>query len=83
MLAACYEGEGRISVREVEVRPPAAGEVELKVGFVGLCGTDLHILEGDMADRISLPAILGHEMSATVAAVGRVSRRGCLETRWS
>jgi 2-desacetyl-2-hydroxyethyl bacteriochlorophyllide A dehydrogenase len=70
MLAACYEGEGRIVVREVEVRPPEAGEVQLKVGFVGLCGTDLHILEGDMAERVSLPAVLGHEMSATVAAVG-------------
>src|ERR1035438_3028724 len=70
MFAAYYEGQGRIAVRDVEGRPPGPGEVQLKVAFVGICGTDLHILDGDMDARVSLPAILGHEMSGTVTAVG-------------
>jgi 2-desacetyl-2-hydroxyethyl bacteriochlorophyllide A dehydrogenase len=42
----------------------------LKVAYVGICGTDLHILDGDMDARVTLPAILGHEMSGTVTAIG-------------
>lgn len=70
MLAAYYEGQGRIAVRDVEGRGPGSGEVQLKVAYVGICGTDLHILDGDMDARVTLPAILGHEMSGTVTAVG-------------
>ena len=70
MLAAAYEGEGRVAVRDVEQRDPGTGEVQLRVAYVGICGTDLHILDGEMDARVSVPAILGHEMSGTVAAVG-------------
>jgi len=70
MLAACYEGDGQIAMRDVERRPPGFGEVQLKVAYVGICGTDLHVLDGDMDARVTLPAILGHEMSGTVTAVG-------------
>jgi (R,R)-butanediol dehydrogenase/meso-butanediol dehydrogenase/diacetyl reductase len=70
MLAAYYEGKGRITVGDVEGRPLGSEEVALRVAYVGICGTDLHILDGDMDARVSLPAILGHEMSGTVTAVG-------------
>jgi D-arabinose 1-dehydrogenase-like Zn-dependent alcohol dehydrogenase len=60
MQAARYEGQGRIGVGDVDVRPPASEEVQLKVAYVGICGTDLHILDGDMDARVTLPAILGH-----------------------
>ncbi len=70
MLAAYYEGDRRIVVRDVEVRPPGRGEVQLQVAFSGICGTDLHIHDGDMDARVSRPAILGHEMSGTVVALG-------------
>jgi len=70
MRAAAYEGGGRVAVRDVEERPPASGEVQLRVAYVGICGTDLHILDGEMDARVSIPAILGHEMSGTVVAVG-------------
>ena len=36
----------------------------------GICGTDLHILHGAMDARVTLPAVLGHEMSGTIAAIG-------------
>ena len=70
MPAAYYEGQGRIAVRDVEPTGPGAGEVQLDIAYVGICGTDLHILDGDMDARVTLPAILGHEMSGTIAAVG-------------
>jgi (R,R)-butanediol dehydrogenase/meso-butanediol dehydrogenase/diacetyl reductase len=70
MRAAYYEGQSRIAVRDVDAHEPGPGEVQLKVAYVGICGTDLHVLDGDMDARVTLPAILGHEMSGTVTAVG-------------
>lgn len=70
MLAAYYEGDHRIVVRDVDRKPPGHGEVQLQVAFTGICGTDLHIHDGDMDARVTRPAILGHEMSGTVVEVG-------------
>ncbi|RFA10804.1 Zn-dependent alcohol dehydrogenase [Subtercola boreus] len=70
MLTANYVGENTIDIREAEPAPPAPGEVQLRVAFAGICGTDLHILHGSMDARVSLPAIIGHEMSGTISALG-------------
>ena len=56
---------------ETEPRRAGAGEVELAVAYTGICGTDLHIVHGAMDARVTLPAVLGHEMSGTIATVGR------------
>jgi (R,R)-butanediol dehydrogenase / meso-butanediol dehydrogenase / diacetyl reductase len=71
MRAACYLGNGRLSVLDLEASEPQAGDVQIGVAFTGICGTDLHILHGAMDRRVTLPAVLGHEMSGTVRAVGR------------
>ena len=70
MLAASYTGERTIVVHEAEPTPPGPGEVRLDVAFVGVCGTDLHIFHGAMDARVRRPAVIGHEMSGRVAAVG-------------
>jgi 2-desacetyl-2-hydroxyethyl bacteriochlorophyllide A dehydrogenase len=44
--------------------------VQVEVAYAGICGTDLHILHGAMADRVQLPAVLGHESSGRIAALG-------------
>ena len=44
--------------------------MQIRVAYVGICGTDLHILHGDMDSRVTLPATLGHEMSGTISALG-------------
>jgi 2-desacetyl-2-hydroxyethyl bacteriochlorophyllide A dehydrogenase len=49
---------------------PAAGQVQIRVSYCGLCGTDLHLFHGAMAHRLRLPHVMGHEMSGTIAAVG-------------
>ena len=70
MRAARYVGNGGIEVAEVAASPPGPGEVQLAVAYTGICGTDLHILHGAMDARVTLPAVLGHEMSGRVAALG-------------
>lgn len=55
--------------REVAVRDPGAGELLLRVHACGVCRTDLHVVDGDLT-RGKLPVIPGHEVVASVAAVG-------------
>ena len=70
MLAAQYVAGTGIEVAEVHPRPPGHGEVQLEVAYVGICGTDLHILAGHMDDRVPDHGVIGHEMTGRVAAVG-------------
>ncbi|HEX4056900.1 MAG TPA: alcohol dehydrogenase catalytic domain-containing protein [Galbitalea sp.] len=70
MLTASYTGDRTITVAEAAQRPPSSGEVQVRVAYTGLCGTDLHILHGNMDARVKTPLVFGHEMSGTIAAVG-------------
>ena len=51
---------------------PGPGELLLEVSSCGVCRTDLHIIEGQWADRsgVALPYTLGHENAGWVHAVG-------------
>lgn len=68
--ATYYEGDRRIRLGECEAIVPGPGEVQLRVSHCGICGTDLHIFHGAMDGRVTMPAVLGHEMSGTVNRVG-------------
>lgn len=70
MLAAHYAGNRTMTVDEADPAPPGPGEVQIAVAYNGICGTDLHILAGHMDARVDVPAVIGHEMSGTVAALG-------------
>jgi (R,R)-butanediol dehydrogenase / meso-butanediol dehydrogenase / diacetyl reductase len=70
LRAATYVGDGTIRVEERAPEAPGPGQVRLDVAYVGICGTDLHIKHGAMDARVTTPAVIGHEMSGTVAAVG-------------
>jgi 2-desacetyl-2-hydroxyethyl bacteriochlorophyllide A dehydrogenase len=70
MKAAYYQGNRDIQLGESRVRPPDTGEVRLEVAFCGICGTDLHIYQGHMDQRVDIPQVVGHEMSGLVAEVG-------------
>lgn len=70
MRATYYEGNKTFSVVEKDKEQPQAGEVRIKVAFCGVCGTDVHIYHGMMDKRVSIPQIIGHEMSGTVDAIG-------------
>jgi (R,R)-butanediol dehydrogenase / meso-butanediol dehydrogenase / diacetyl reductase len=68
--AAVYRGNKTFSLEERQVRNPAQGEVQIKVAYCGICGTDLHIFLGHMDQRVGFERTIGHEMSGVVAAVG-------------
>ena len=45
-------------------------EVLLESRAAGICGTDLHIYRGEFEQRVSYPAIQGHEFGGVIAEVG-------------
>lgn len=70
MRQAVYTGRGTIVVRDRAVPQPGEGQVRVDVAYTGICGTDLHIFHGDMDARVGGEAVLGHEMSGRIAALG-------------
>jgi len=58
-----------LSVEEIDVMPPKAGEVLVKIIATGVCHTDAFTLSGDDPEGI-FPAVLGHEGGGIVEAVG-------------
>lgn len=67
---ATYIGDERLVVGDAVIVEPKAGEVRIDVAYTGICGTDLHILHGAMDHRVTLPAVIGHEMSGRIADIG-------------
>lgn len=65
-----YLGDTRVATGPAEPVPPGEGEVSISVAYVGICGTDLHVVHGTMDHRVTLPQLIGHEMSGVVAEVG-------------
>ncbi len=70
MRAAFFEGNGTLRVGDNAEVAPGAGQVQIKVEYCGICGTDLHLFHGAMAHRLTLPHVMGHEMSGTLTAIG-------------
>ncbi|MFC9359906.1 zinc-binding dehydrogenase [Rhodococcus sp. NPDC057014] len=65
-------GEITVSARSVPTREPGPGELLVRPEFVGVCGSDLELLDGnfELDYPVTYPVILGHEWSGTVLAVG-------------
>jgi 2-desacetyl-2-hydroxyethyl bacteriochlorophyllide A dehydrogenase len=64
-------GADEVQLREVPDPSGVLGEREVLVAIkaVGICGTDIHIMRGNMPGA-NPPMILGHEFSGVIAAVG-------------
>jgi alcohol dehydrogenase len=70
MKALVYHGPGKKAWEEVPMpRIDADGDAIVRVDCVTICGTDLHILKGDLP-AVPDGRILGHEAVGTVEAVG-------------
>ena len=68
--AAIAWGPGQpLSIEEVDVMPPKAGEVLIRVVASGVCHTDAFTLSGDDPEGI-FPVILGHEGGGIVEQLG-------------
>ncbi len=74
MRAGRILGPGRTEVATVPVPSPGAGEVLIEVARAGICGTDLHILDGEY-ELARFPMTPGHEFAGTIRAVGEGVRR--------
>ena len=68
--AAFYEHDKVIRVGDVTPVAPGPGEVQVKIAYAGICGTDLHIYHGRMDQRVAASQIMGHEVSGTIASLG-------------
>lgn len=71
MSAVVVERPGAASLRRVPRPEPGLGEVLVRVGAAGICGSDVEVLEGRRPARyVRYPIIPGHEWAGTVEMVG-------------
>jgi L-iditol 2-dehydrogenase len=69
--ALVVQGPGVIGLEHRKYGAPRGSDVLVKPHYVGVCGTDLEIVRGDLDPAyVRYPLILGHEWSGTVLAVG-------------
>lgn len=86
MKSAVFYGKHDMRVEESPMPQVEAEDVLIQVKACGICGTDVHIYEGDKgAAEVTPPTILGHEFSGVVAKVGaavtnvKVGDRVCID----
>ncbi len=66
--AAPYAQSKPLKIREVELDPPGAGEVLVRIRAAGLCHSDLSVISGDRPRPV--PMVLGHESAGEVVECG-------------
>jgi threonine dehydrogenase-like Zn-dependent dehydrogenase len=69
MRAIVIDHPGSFRVAELPDPTPGPGQIVVKVDCCGVCGTDLHIMNGEFPPT-PYPITPGHEFAGTVAAVG-------------
>jgi NADPH:quinone reductase-like Zn-dependent oxidoreductase len=65
-----FGGPEVLSLDDVDVREPGPGEVQIKVGAIGLNRAETMILSGAFGQR-PLPSIIGYECAGVIRSVGR------------
>jgi D-arabinitol dehydrogenase (NADP+) len=68
MKAIVYDSPRNFSYRDIAHPRVSADEVLVRVHACGLCGTDLHVHEGEFGPRF--PLIPGHEFTGEIAEIG-------------
>ena len=67
--AVAFAPNEPLKIVEVDVEPPKAGEVLVRIVATGVCHTDAYTLSGEDSEGV-FPCILGHEGGGIVEAVG-------------
>ncbi|XP_069599719.1 alcohol dehydrogenase 1-like [Ranitomeya imitator] len=67
--AVCWGPKQPLSIEEIEVAPPKAHEVRIKIVATGVCRSDDHVISGSLSG-MKYPVILGHEAAGIVESVG-------------
>ncbi len=73
MRAAIADGSGAVTLTTVDDPAPRSTEVIVQVDSCGICGTDLHIIDGDYP-AARTPIVPGHEIAGTIVARGQAAR---------
>jgi len=66
--AVLYEPNQPLQIEVVDLEPPKAGEVLVKMAASGVCHSDYHLVTGDT--KHEMPVVAGHEGAGIVEAVG-------------
>ena len=66
--AVLYQPQQPLRIEDLQLAPPKAGEVRVRVAANGVCHRNLHVMTGAM--RMPLPIVLGHEGAGIVEEVG-------------
>lgn len=66
--AVFYEPRVPFKIETLDLEPPRAGEILVKVAAAGVCHSDWHLMTG--ATKHPLPVVPGHEGAGVVEAVG-------------
>lgn len=69
MLQEVMTEPGKIIFREIPVPEPAAGQVQVKIKRIGVCGSDIHVYYGKHQGT-GYPVTQGHEVSGQITALG-------------
>ncbi|XP_044284684.1 alcohol dehydrogenase 1-like [Varanus komodoensis] len=67
--AIFWEAGKGVAVEEVEVAPPKAHEIRVKIVATGICRTDVHVGKG-FFPHVDYPVIAGHEGAGIVESIG-------------
>ncbi len=72
MRVSVLRTQGVVDVEERPMPEPGPGEVLVRIGSVGVCGSDVHYFEHGRIGPyvVDRPLVLGHEAGGVVAAVG-------------
>jgi (R,R)-butanediol dehydrogenase/meso-butanediol dehydrogenase/diacetyl reductase len=79
MRAAVYYGPNKVEIADVPEPTPGPGSVKVKVGYNGICGTDLHEYyagpiffptEPHPLTHAQVPLVMGHEFSGVITDIG-------------
>ncbi len=66
--AVCYEFGKPLVIENLELDPPQAGEIKVKLAACAICHSDIHYMEGAWGGK--LPAVYGHEAAGVVEETG-------------
>lgn len=69
MRAAVVDTPTAVRIGEVADPKPSGGEVVVAVGACGICGTDLHIVDGHFPPT-PYPIVPGHELAGEIVSIG-------------
>jgi|SRR5947209_1726591 len=69
MRQVVVRGPGQVAVVSAVVPQPGPGDVRVRTSVVGVCGSDLHVLDGNHP-FVTFPVLPGHEVAGIIDALG-------------